>query len=98
MGRSPGTKHPTSIEDVDGQWVIAGGEENFSRFELPEVPGECTNDEGCSSAGCSGEVCVAAAAATQVTTICDETYPGENFYCGCLRTRCRWIYDDPTQP
>lgn len=92
-GRPPGTKHRPSTEVVDGQMVLSTGEENLSRFEFPEKPGECISQEGCSSAGCSGEACVAAQAATQVTTVCDESHPGQEFFCACVRTRCRWVRD-----
>lgn len=90
-GGSPNDKKAgTRVSRIGSATVISESDPNFRRFELPEAESECNTDEGCSSAGCSGEVCTTSKQASEIMTYCDETYPGEYFYCGCLETRCRW--------
>ncbi len=66
-----------------------------ARTEQPEVAGECTTDADCARAGCSSEVCTAAASAGDVMTTC-EVQPCFSVLdtCGCVEGRCRWSIRD----
>lgn len=66
-----------------------------ARIEQPEVAGECTTDADCARAGCSSEVCTAAASAGGVMTTC-EVQPCFSVLdaCGCVEGRCRWSIRD----
>lgn len=90
-GGSPNDRSAeTRVSKFGGATVISESDPNFRRYELPEDEGECEEDEACSSAGCSAEVCTTAKQAWETMTYCDATHPGENFNCGCLERRCRW--------
>ncbi len=69
------------------------------RLELPEVAGECTTDADCSKAGCSQEVCVAAATAPDVMTTC-EILPcfAALDTCGCQEGMCSWTLKSEMPP
>jgi eight-cysteine-cluster-containing protein len=89
-GEQPGAHKPPSVTTADGRWVISEADEHFSRFELPEEEGECEVDAHCAAAGCSAEVCTTVEAGRDLYSPCDEFHPGEQYFCGCIRTRCRW--------
>jgi eight-cysteine-cluster-containing protein len=93
-GVAPGSRLPTSILEYHDTYVVSHSDPNHDRFELPEAPGECSQEMDCSTAGCAGEVCTAAANALDVVTTCDEIHPGQHFSCGCVNTRCRWSTGD----
>lgn len=69
------------------------------RVEGPEAAGECATDADCAKAGCSGEVCVTAATAADLTTTCDVL---DCFRvldtCGCVEGVCSWSVKVPTEP
>ena len=69
------------------------------RVEGPEQDGECTTDDDCAAAGCSGEVCLAAARAEGLTTTC-EVLPCFAVLdaCGCHEGRCTWTLGERGGP
>jgi len=69
-------------------------EECRTRVEGREKDGECQNDDDCSRAGCSGEVCVTTSLAAEVMTTC-EVRPCFAVLdtCGCVEGRCSWSLD-----
>jgi eight-cysteine-cluster-containing protein len=61
------------------------------RVEGLQTPGECTTDADCAKTGCSQEICVAAAVATEVMGTC-EILPcfAALDTCGCHDGQCSW--------
>ena len=63
----------------------------FDRVEGVETDGECETDADCSPAGCSSEVCVAAAVSAETYTTCETRLCfSATDTCGCQNGRCRW--------
>ncbi len=58
--------------------------------ENPELPGECETDADCSTAGCSGEVCMSGAAEAPLTTCVVMPCFRVLDKCGCMEGYCRW--------
>ncbi len=69
------------------------------RLEGPEEDGECSTDADCGTAGCSQEVCVAAAKKSEIMTTC-EILPcfAAKDTCGCHEGRCTWTLVEELQP
>jgi eight-cysteine-cluster-containing protein len=66
------------------------------RVEGVSVPGECVSDADCARAGCSSEVCVAAARKAEAVTTC-EILPCFDVLasCGCVDGQCSWTVGPP---
>jgi hypothetical protein len=92
-GTSPDEKVPTRVTKLGESRVISESDPNFRKYEMPEKEGECAQAEDCSSAGCSAEVCTTTKQALETMTYCSEEHPGEDFYCTCVQSRCRWQQD-----
>lgn len=62
-----------------------------ARLEQPESAGECTSDDDCAPAGCSGERCITRVAAKDLMGTC-EVLPCFEVVdtCGCDAGTCRW--------
>lgn len=74
-------------------------EECAGRVEGPESDGECTQDSDCARAGCSSEVCTAAASASDVMTTCEVLPCFDRLEsCGCVQGRCRWSLSQAGAP
>lgn len=62
--------------------------ENFARFELPQVAGECRSDSQCIIGGCNGETCTAKEA--KVTTCDVPKGMKSGVSCKCINQGCIW--------
>ncbi len=89
-GEPPGASGPVSLTEVDETVIISQSDDRWSRFELPEEDGECSQDADCEMGGCSAEVCTTVTTAPELFTTCNEQHPGNGFRCGCIRSHCRW--------
>lgn len=69
------------------------------RVEGTEAPLECTQDEDCAVAGCSGEVCVTLAQSEETYTTCETRLCYSALEaCGCSDEGfCRWSLKAPMQ-
>ncbi len=66
------------------------------RVEGASTAGECSTDADCSKAGCSQEVCVAAAAVQAVKTTCERLLCFNALdTCGCHEGTCSWTVKEP---
>ena len=83
---------PTPAPEVTPQSLY---EACGDRLENPQAEGECTADDGCATAGASGEVCTTAEAATDIMTSA-EVLPCFAVLdtCGCTEGQCTWTLKD----
>ncbi len=87
---------PAQVDVATGE--IAAGETPEAlyaacrdRVEQPEADGECTTDQDCAPAGCSGEICTTKAAGAEVMSTCEiRACYAVLDTCGCVEGRCAW--------
>lgn len=66
------------------------------RVEGPSAAGECSDDAGCATAGCGGELCVSAATASSgLSTTCEQRPCFAALdRCTCQQGACTWTIKD----